>query len=86
MAKSADLNKDGKVDKTVNGSQFDDNSHQFPQPIDLKSSKYKWPTDAIQYNIGARKWGYLKDLYINFEFSKSKEPFESSIRFILGIS
>ena len=62
------LNDAGKVIKTIDGSQFDGNSHQFPQPIDLKSSNYKWPTDAVKYNIGARKWGYLKDLYINFEF------------------
>lgn len=62
------LNASGKIDKTVDGSQFEGNTHQFPQPIDLKSSSYKWPSDSVKYNIGARKWGYLKDLYINFEF------------------
>lgn len=55
--------------KTIDASQkFEGNAHQFPQPIDLNSSDYKWPNDSVPYNIGARKWGYLKDLYINFEF------------------
>jgi hypothetical protein len=55
--------------KTIDASQkFEGKAHEFPQSIDLNSSNYKWPNDSVPYNIGARKWGYLKDLYINFEF------------------
>ena len=63
------IDEKGKLFKDpINAHQFTDTSHQFPQQIDLKSSDYKWPMDAVNYNIPSGKWGYLKDLYINFEF------------------
>lgn len=59
------LNDSGKPTKVVNLSQGE---FKFPQQVSLSSAGHKWPADAIPFEAGAGQWGYLKDLYINFEF------------------
>lgn len=66
--KYAILNDSGIPTKTVNLSHWEDNRYAFPQQISLSSSDYKWPVDTLPFTAGAGQWGYLKDLYINFEF------------------
>lgn len=55
--------------KTISLAQWkDDERYQFPYQKSLSSSEYKWPVDAEKFEAGPGEWGYLKDLYINFEF------------------
>lgn len=61
----------GKVPtKTQNLYQFEgtDTTHTFPQQVNLKSSRYKWTPDAIQFDLEPGTYGFVEDLYINFEF------------------
>lgn len=62
------LGDNGLPTKLVNLSQWKDNKYAFPQQVSLSSSDYKWPVDTLPFEAGAGQWGYLKDLYINFEF------------------
>ncbi len=54
--------------KVQNLTQFEDTTHAFPQQVNLKSSRYVWPTDAVQFDLPAGTYGFLEDLFINFEF------------------
>ena len=54
--------------KTQNLNQFEDTTHAFPQQIPLSSSRYKWTPDAIKFDLPTGTYGFLEDLYINFEF------------------
>jgi len=59
------LDANGKPSKVVDLSQGE---FKFPQQQSLSASGYKWPTDVIPFECGSGQWGYLKDLYVNFEF------------------
>jgi hypothetical protein len=62
------LNADGKPERTVNLEQKDPagNSFKFPQTTALDASLF--PADAVAFTAESGQWGYLKDLYVNFEF------------------
>jgi hypothetical protein len=53
---------------TVNLAQFTEKEYQFPQQQTLNAGSHTWPTDVLPFDAGPGQWGYLKDLYINFEF------------------
>lgn len=60
----------GVPTKTVDLTQWKwmKDKYAFPQQVSLSQSGHKWPSDAIPFDAGPGQWGYLKDLYINFEF------------------
>lgn len=60
--------KDGTLKKVVNLEQKDpqDKVFRFPETSDLPASEF--PIDAAPFNAKSGEWGYLKDLYVNFEF------------------
>lgn len=62
--------KTGAPIKTVNLSQTvsADTRFMFPQQEGLISSGYKFPIDTVPFDAERGQWGYLKDLYVNFEF------------------
>jgi hypothetical protein len=62
--------KSGLPRKTIDLNQFKDkgNEYSFPQQVPLSDSGYKWKVDTIQFDAESGQWGYLKDLFINFEF------------------
>jgi|694.fasta_scaffold17763_4 hypothetical protein len=62
------LTADGKPERTVNLEQKDSagNSFKFPQTTALDASLF--PADAVAFAAESGQWGYLKDLYVNFEF------------------
>jgi len=63
------LDASGVPTRTANLQQWKESEYQFPQQINLRGdSKHKWPMDVLPFNAGPGEWGYLKDLYINFEF------------------
>ena len=64
------LDASGVPTKTIDLNQFKEegNTFAFPQQTPLSDSGYKWKPDAIPFNAGPGEWGYLKDLFINFEF------------------
>jgi len=59
--------KDGKPNETISLDQFPTgNDMCFPQIKPL--NEYKWPEGVITQEYAANTYGYLKDLFINFEF------------------
>lgn len=58
----------GLPNKVVNLNQFEDTTHAFPQQVPLSSSRYKWAPDAVKFELEAGTYGFLEDLYVNFEF------------------
>jgi hypothetical protein len=56
--------------QTQNLYQFEgtDTTHTFPQQVPLSESRYKWVPDAEPFDLPAGTYGFLEDLYVNFEF------------------
>jgi hypothetical protein len=51
---------------------------QFPQPTPIVGGKvngvnlfYSADTDIVSFNVSEKRWGYLDDLYVNFDFAAS---------------
>jgi hypothetical protein len=65
--------------ETVDYSFKSDNTTiQFPQPIPIVGGKvngvnlfYSADTDIVSFNVSENQWGYLDDLYVNFDFAAS---------------
>ena len=62
------LTEAGVPTKTINLNQFKDNTHAFPQQVSLSESRYNFCAGSIKYDLPAGTYGFLEDLYINFEF------------------
>jgi hypothetical protein len=63
------LNADGKPSNTINLAQKNsagEDLFQFPQVNTLDKSLF--PIDVVPFAAESGQWGYLKDLYVNFEF------------------
>lgn len=59
--------QDGKPKKTANLNQFeDDTRYAFPQLEPYNETV--WADGVITQEYEAERWGYLRDLFINFEF------------------
>lgn len=59
--KTANLNQWRK-----SNSKESNNDYAFPQIVPL--NEYKWPDGAITVEYDAHTYGYVKDLFINYEF------------------
>jgi len=59
--------KNGVPEETADLDQFDiEDDMCFPQVKPL--NEYKWPDGTITQDFEAHTYGYLKDLFVNFEF------------------
>lgn len=63
------LGANGAPNSTINLEQKDPsgNVFRFPQ-IEQLTDKSLFPIDVVPFDALAGQWGYLKDLYLNFEF------------------
>jgi hypothetical protein len=55
-----------------------DTTIQFPQPLPIKGGKvgelnlfYSSDEDIVSFDVSENQWGYLDDLYVNFDFAAS---------------
>jgi hypothetical protein len=66
-------------DETVDYSFKSNNlTVQFPQPLPIKGGKvgelnlfYSTDEDIVSFDVSENQWGYLDDLYVNFDFAAS---------------